>query len=148
MTHHVEFAAAVHAQERRLARGALTAHHRDVGVLRGRMHDHVGDDDFLGVGAEQRGDLLIDRVDGACALRAALGLVTEVEGVDRGGLRIGGEQHTVRPKRHGADRGHLRSRGRSRDRHAGGGPMAGDRAEGEQSERGQDLHAHSESLLQ
>ena len=43
--------------------GALAAHHRDERVARPRMHGQIGDGDLPHVGAEQRGNLLIDRGD-------------------------------------------------------------------------------------
>ena len=45
------------------ASAPCAAHHRDERVLRLRMHREIGDGDRRRVGAEQRGDLLIDRGD-------------------------------------------------------------------------------------
>ena len=66
--------------------GPLTAHHRDVGVLRARVHGHVGDDDLFGLGAEEGGNLLVDGLDALGAGGAARGFVAKLERKNRGRL--------------------------------------------------------------
>ena len=59
------------------------------------MDDEVGDGDFRRAGAEQGGELFIQRVEALCPGDAAVGLRAEVEREDRGVLVVGGEQRAV-----------------------------------------------------
>ena len=96
-------AGAVDPEQRRRRAGALSAHHRDVGVSRPRMDDEIGHGDFPRAGAEQRGELFIQRVEALGAGCAAAGLRAEVEREDRGALGVGGEQRAVRSERERSD---------------------------------------------
>ena len=145
--HDLDLACAVDPEQRRLAVGALAAPHRDVGVTGARMHHHVGDGDFLRVGAEQPGNLLVDRLDGLSACRAAVGLVAKLERVDGGRLRVGGEQDAVGPEGQRTDGRHLRSHVRCRNRHSGRGPIARRPGKRQNSQRGQDLRTRIRNLL-
>ena len=138
---------AVHPEQGRLARGALTAHDRDVGVPGARVHDQIRDADLLGVGAEKRRDLLIDGVDRLGPGGAAGGLVAQLERIDGGRLRIGREQHAVRPEGQGPDGRHLRTPVRGGHRHTGSHPVARHPGKRHHSQRRQDLRTHPQILL-
>ena len=94
--HVVDLARAVDPEEGRRRAGALSAHHGDVGVSRARMHGEIGDGDFARAGAEQGGELFIERVEALGAGGAAVGLRAEVEREDRRALVVGGEERAVR----------------------------------------------------
>ena len=102
--HHVDLAGAVDAQQRGLRVGALATHHRGKRVARLRMHGEVGHRNLADVGAEQRGDLLVERRDRLGAGRAAGGRLAEVEREDRRRLRVAGEQHAVGAECKGTNR--------------------------------------------
>ena len=108
---------AVDAEQRRSGARALAAHHRHVGIARLRMHGEIGNDDFARTGAQERGELLIDRVEALRAGRAAAGLRAKVERHDRRALRIGREQGAVGSKGERADRAERRAFARARDLH-------------------------------
>ena len=114
-------ACAVDPEQGRRRAGALSAHHRHVGVPRARMHGEIGDGDFPRAGAEQGGELFIQCVEALRPGGAAVGLRAEVEREDRGALVVRGEQRAVRTegqrsngrqRRALAGLRHLQSRGR------------------------------------
>ena len=107
----------VDAEQRRSGAGALAAHHRHVGIARPRMHGEIGNDDFARARAQERRELLIDRVEALRAGRAAVGLRAEIERHDRRALRVGREQGAVGSERERADRAERRAFARARDLH-------------------------------
>ena len=122
----IDLARAVDAQERRLGRRSLAAHHgrrtssstvgctaRSVMVMSAAR------------GAEHGGDLLIDAGDVLRAGRAARGLGAEVEREDRRGLAVGGEQDAVGREGQRADGREGRPGGRADE--TGGGRRRGGR---------------------
>ncbi len=102
--HHLELAGAIDADQRRFGFGARSAHDRDVGILRFRVHGEVGNLHLLRIRAEHRSDLGVDARHIFRPGCAASRLGAEVYREDRRCLTIGGEQDTVRTERQRANR--------------------------------------------
>ena len=129
----LELAGGRDAHQHRSGVGPAAAGDREIGGVRHGVDHHVVDEDLVGRGSEEGGDLLVDPVDSDALHVGAAGGVVRGDRKDRGGVRVGGEEDAVRPEGQRSDGLEVGVAFLKAGGVAGDGEQAGDGKRGEQT---------------